>query len=144
MPESSTDLAALAKLDELKVHLQWSKGWWDGPMDGVATYDGLQCWFEFHSMDEEGVIYYYLLYQLSQDQQRVVEQWHAENEKWRLIWLQRYAKGDNSRTPEAKQFAADWTQKVPELRRPALGLPLGWFSSGRNSSFYGVQITKPT
>lgn len=87
-------------------------------------------------------MYYYLLHPLSTEQQRKVEEWHSANEKWRLVWLERYAKDNRYSTPEAKAFATDWRRDVPELLLPALGLPLGWFSSGRNSSFYGVQITK--
>ena len=143
MPKAPTDLASLPKLDELKVHLQWSKDWWDGPMNGVATYDGLRCWFEFHSMDEEGLIYFYLLHPLSPEEQRIVEEWHSANEKWRLVWMERYTTDNRYSNPECKAFAADWRREVPELRLPALDRPLGWFSSGRNSSFYGVQITKP-
>jgi hypothetical protein len=142
MPESAVNLEALTKLDEMKVQFHWSKDWWDGPMNGLATYEGSPCWFEFHSMDEEGV-YFYLLYKLSPEQHGTVEAWHSANEKWRLIWMERFAKDDRSCTAEAREFAADWTRSVPDLRSPAAGPPLGWFSSGRNSSYYGVQITKP-
>ena len=142
MSESAISLTAFPKLDENKLHISWVKDWWDGPLNGLADYDDKFCWFEFHSMDEGGVQYFYLLYRLSPEQLKNVESWHIINEKWRLQWNEFHAR--QFFTPAARKFANDWKLNVPELIHPTESVPIGWFCSGGNPSLYGVQVTKPS
>jgi hypothetical protein len=141
---SPNDLLKHPKLDELEVTLRWRKDWWDGPLNGSVSYRGSRCWFEFYCDDEDGLQYYYLLYPLSDEQADFADTWAEEEAKILDLW--RPLANDPAARDSAvlKSLTAQLEAHKPGLPNYCQREPVGWFSSGSNSAFYGVQVHPPT
>lgn len=123
-------LEELPRLDESRIRLLWHVDWWDGPLHGLAEYDGKKAWFAFHDMDEPGRHYFYRLYTLTEAQVAEAELWHATRGTYDAT-TQRWLGRDEAR------HNVDWVSPDVSTQQP-----LGWFMDGSNSDFYGIQITR--
>ena len=140
---SPSDLLKYPHLEEREVELRWSKDWWDGPMNGSITYRGRRCWFEFYCDDEEGVQSYYLVYPLTDEQADFADAWADVNarlaEEWRPL-----ANDPTGRDSAAfKSLTAKWEAHDAGLPDYTVQQPIGWFVSGANAAFYGIQVHAP-
>ena len=50
----TADHARLRQLDSTRIKLLFAMHWFDGPLSGLAEYEGRRVWFDFHHMDEPG------------------------------------------------------------------------------------------
>jgi hypothetical protein len=61
------------------VRLLWHFGFWDGPINGVATYNGRHYWFEAEPFDQEDEPSHsrrYFLYDLTDEAVAEERCWH--------------------------------------------------------------------
>ncbi|MBB5034531.1 MULTISPECIES: hypothetical protein [Prosthecobacter] len=123
-------LDMLSRLDETRVHFLWHFDWWDGPLHGLAEYDGQKAWFVFHDMDELGRHYYYRLYLLTDAQAAEAELWYATRGTYDAA-TQRWLGRDEVR------HDSSWVGPDVSARQP-----IGWFADGSNSDFYGIQVIR--
>lgn len=112
--------AGLHEIDSRRITLVRELEQWDGPLNGLATYDGKPHWFDFINdcpecedlpceHESAGRRYYYQLKPLS------TEQFSAVESAWQST--ERYSGPDLS---------------VVE--------PVGWFMDGQNQSFHAIQV----
>jgi hypothetical protein len=126
MTPDKSDLIALPQLDEREVQFLWSVEWWDGPLNGLAEYQGKKCWFNFHHEDESGSHYHYVLYELSGLEEQQAEDWYRSRGRW-----------------DGKQWAGrDESKHDASWTGPTLSVipVLGWFRDGANTDFYGIKV----
>jgi len=122
---ASLDLSTLSRIDERTVKLEWSKDWWDGPLNGVAVFDGEKRWFEYHSDDDGAIEFYYVLYPLSPADLCRAEAWHAANEKWRVAAKERNSRTEGAWTADSIRFFKDWKMALPDLESLTSDTPIG-------------------
>ena len=123
-----TELSQMAQLDETQVAFVWAMDWWDGPLNGLAIYQNRFCWFDFHSMDEAGLNYFYVLYWLSEAQVQEAQAWH-DAKGWVDFQSGQLVGRDSAKfNPyyEGPQVEATNCQ--------------GWFWSGSNPKFYAIEV----
>lgn len=123
-------LDGLPQLDEARIRLVWHVDWWDGPLHGLAEYDGRKAWFAFHDMDEPGRHYFYRLFLLTNAQVAEAQLWHETRGTYDVP-TQSWRGRDETRHNVA------WSS--PDLSTQQ---PLGWFTDGSNSEFYGIRVTR--
>ena len=139
---SPADLLKYPRFDERKIAFRWSKDWWDGPINGSITYEGLFYWFDFYCDTEEpGNPYYYLAFPLSNQEAAAADSWSAENERLLLEWRPLGNDPQTRDLPSTQNIAAKWKEHEALLPNYSQREPVGWFVSGSNSSFYGVQLS---
>jgi hypothetical protein len=101
--------------------------WWDGPLNGLAIYNGERCWFDINCPDTNDRHYHYVLFPLADADANEAESWYRTRGRYdgsRGIWVGR----DESH---------DATWLGPDL---SLTEPLGWFEDGKNESFYAIKV----
>ena len=125
--EDEIDIAKLLQLDEREVHFLWRLDYYDGPLNGLAEYQGEKVWFDFHHMDEEGLHYFYVLYRLEQAQLNEIMAWkqaEGEYDYENQVWVGRDEERYNS-----------W--HGPKLDSAE---PIGWFMDGQNPDYYAIRV----
>jgi len=126
--QDSHDLATLRQLDELEIRYLWHFDWWDGPLYGMAEYQGRRAWYDYHSDTEDDRHYRYVLYPLTPEQVEAAELWHATQGRWDAAtgqWV--------GRDPERH----DESWAGPDFSGVQ---PIGWFADGRNEDFYPIKV----
>jgi hypothetical protein len=114
------------------VRLRWHFGYWDGPINGVATYDGRDYWFDaepFDWEDEPPHSRRYFLYELTDEELAEERYWHERfrdlvgthteyDEEWQRL--------SGEVRPPSGAFDREYAQrKQPDyMSRPSTG----WFA----------------
>jgi len=140
---SPSDLLKYPHLDERKVELRWSKDWWDGPINGSASYRGRRYWFEFYCDDGEGIQYYYLVHPLSDEQADFADAWADENARLGDEWRPLGNDPTRRNSEAAKSLGEKWKAHEAVLPDYTVQQPIGWFGSGGNAAFYAIQVHPP-
>ena len=140
---SPSDLLRYPHLEGREVELRWSKDWWDGPINGSLSYRGRRCWFQFYCDDEAGIQYYYLVYLLSDEQADFADAWSDVNTRLGDEWRPLANDPTGRASPAFESLTAKWKAHDAELPNYAVQQPVGWFSSGANAAFYGIQVHAP-
>ena len=65
---------SLPRLQQTELKLLWHAGYWDGPIDGMVSYNGSKYWFQM--CDDEEYYRRFLLVMLSQEQLEEEKYWH--------------------------------------------------------------------
>jgi len=127
----------LARLQD--VCLRWHVGYWDGPISGIATYGGRDCWFEAEPFDWENETPHsrrYFVYELTDSELAEERYWH---ERFRALvgthtdYDEHGKRKVGELRPPSSAFDAEYAkrEKPDYTTRP----PLGWFTlSGYVSS----------
>ena len=126
----SHDLENLRQLDELSIRFLWYCNWYDGPLSGMAEYEGRRTWYDFHSDTDDGRHYRYVLYPLTHEQIETAELWHATLGHWDAVasqWVR----------PSSASHDASWAG--PDFSKTQ---PIGWFADGRNEDFYAIKVRR--
>ena len=123
--------------------MRWRKDWYDGPLNGSISYRGSRYWFEFYCDDGEGIQYYYLVYPMSEEQADFADAWAEVNTRLGDQWrpLANDPTGRNSAAFES--LTAQWKAHETDLPDYTVQQPIGWFASGSNAAFYGIQVHPP-
>jgi hypothetical protein len=111
--EDEIDITKLPQLNEREVHFLWRLQYQDGPLNGLAEYQGEKVWFDFHHMDDEGLHYFYVLYRLDLERLNEVLTWKQDEERYSSGWL------------------------GPRLEGAE---PIGWFTDGQNPDYYAIKV----
>jgi hypothetical protein len=128
-PTDGSEHARLRQIDSRRIKPLWSLHNFDGPLNGLAEYEGRKVWFDFHHMDEDGAHYFYTLYPLSSGQAEEAELWQATRGRYN----------------DGRWVGRDEARHDRRWNGPALhGVePLGWFTNG-NPAFYPIRLHPPT
>lgn len=65
------------ELEPARIMPLWSTDWWDGPLSGVAEYDGEKMYFSMKDEDDETGRRTFNLYRLTPEQMERELAWHA-------------------------------------------------------------------
>ncbi len=140
---SPGDLLKYSRFDEKEIICHWSKDWWDGPMNGLISYRGQRYWFEFYcDTHEPGNPYYYLVFPLTEKEANLADAWSDENERFRQEWMSLGNDPATKHMPSTREIEIRWHAHEHLLPNFTDREPGAWFTSGSNSSFYGVQLQK--
>jgi len=114
------------------VRLRWHVSYWDGPINGVATYDGRDCWFEAEGFDWEDELPHsrrYLLYELTDEELAEERYWH---ERFReLVGTHtEYDEQGQRLSGEIRPPSSDFDREYGRRRQPdyTSRTPIGWFA----------------
>jgi len=68
----------LTKVKRIDLKLLWQSEYWDGPLNGLLSYEGLKYWFQVFDEpnDYSPDVRKFLINELSSEQLREEEQWH--------------------------------------------------------------------
>ena len=120
---------------------RWCVDWSDGPINGSISYRGDRYWFEFYcDTDEPGNPYYYLIYPLSKGEADFADAWSKENKRFGAEWTPLANDPMTRDLPATAELEAKWKVHRANLPNYSEGLPVAWFVSGSNPSFYGVEV----
>ena len=86
----------MEQVDFDKLELDYYINYYDGPMTGMARYDGRRLWFDLDAEDYEGDrrIRTFKVYQPSEQQLKEHDYWHGE--------FQKYVRTDRTNLPESE------------------------------------------
>jgi hypothetical protein len=128
-PADTADHARLPQLDSARIKLLFAMNWFDGPLSGLAEYEGRRVWFDFHHMDEEGLHFYYTLFPLTPEQNAAA-----------VLWRRTHGRYVHGRWVGRDEARFDVNYRGPVLEGVE---PLGWFMDGPNRDFYGIKVYGP-
>jgi len=86
-PDSETQIPLSQLLDEsdddVKLQMLWYDSYWDGPMSGLATYNGEKVYFEMDEDRYENIfdVRTHKVYKLSVEELKEIEYWHERFRK---------------------------------------------------------------
>jgi hypothetical protein len=119
------------------VQLLWAADYWDGPIAGLARYDGREHWFEVEEFDWDdpppASERRFRLYALNDEELRDEQEWHRRFQK-HVGTHSDYERSGN-RGHAAVKPPSEWPKFYDEYeRRPpreyASREPIGWFVLG--------------
>ena len=63
---------------DTEIEMQWANDWYDGPLSGVAVYNGNHVWYQVSDWSHDNLfnIWIYRVYELSEEQYQDELHWH--------------------------------------------------------------------
>lgn len=135
------DLPPELRVPEREIKLLYSIDWWDGPINGLAKRGDRYFWFEFYCDDGYGRDYFYRLHPIPASEEKATLDWFARYKDYQQRWMPLANDPATRDSSSTKALTEEWqiftASRVDYASHPYTG----WFCSGANASFYGVQIT---
>lgn len=119
------------------VRLLWHADYWDGPLAGLARYNGQDYWFEVEAFDwdDPPAERRYLLYSLTEEELAEEREWHHRFQEHVGTHTDYDARGH--RDHAAVKPRSEWSKFYDEYEKRSkpdytMRAPVGWFGQARD------------